>query len=87
VRGIGLFCGAELVRDRATREPVAEKEVQAVIADCSSQGVIIGATNRSIPRFNNTLCFSPALVATAEDIDRITNATDQALTNVFGSKR
>jgi taurine-pyruvate aminotransferase len=87
VRGIGLFCGAELVRDRATREPVGEKEVQAVIADCSSQGVIIGATNRSIPRFNNTLCFSPALVATAEEIDRITNATDKALTNIFSSKR
>jgi taurine-pyruvate aminotransferase len=87
VRGIGLFCGAELVRDRATREPVEEKEVQAVIADCGSQGVIIGATNRSIPRFNNTLCFSPALVATAEEIDRITNATDKALTTIFGSKR
>jgi hypothetical protein len=27
------------------------------------------------------------LIATAEDIDRITNATDKALTNVFSSKR
>ncbi len=87
VRGKGLFCGAELVRDRTTREPVDEKEVQAVIADCSAQGVIIGATNRSLPGFNNTLCFSPALVATAEEIDRITHATDLALAKVFNSKR
>jgi hypothetical protein len=45
-----------------------------------AQGVIIGATNRSLPGFNNTLCFSPALIATADDIDRITDSVDQALT-------
>ncbi len=70
VRGKGLFCGAELVADRATKDPVAEKQVQAVVADCMAQGVIIGATNRSLPGFNNTLCFAPALIATADDIDR-----------------
>jgi taurine-pyruvate aminotransferase len=48
------------------------------------QGVIIGATNRSFPGFNNTLCLSPALICTAEDIDLITEAVDQALTRVFG---
>ena len=84
VRGKGLFCGAELVADRATREPAAEKQVQAVVADCMAQGVIIGATNRSVPGFNNTLCFSPALISTADDIDQISDAVDQALTRVFG---
>ena len=64
VRGKGLFCGAELVADRDTKEPVNEKKVQAVVADCMAQGVIIGATNRSLPGLNNTLCFSPALIAT-----------------------
>ena len=47
------------------------------------QGVIIGATNRSLTGFNNTLCFSPALIATADDIDRITDAVDAALGRVF----
>lgn len=84
VRGKGLFLGAELVSDRDTKEPVAEKDVGAVVAECGAQGVIIGATNRSIPGLNNTLCFSPALIATADDIDRITDAVDNALGKVFG---
>jgi taurine-pyruvate aminotransferase len=84
VRGKGLFCGAELVADRASKAPVDEKLVQAVVGDCAAQGVLIGATNRSIPGFNNTLCFSPALIATADDIDEITDAVDRSLTKVFG---
>ena len=82
VRGKGLFCGAELVADRATKEPAPEKMVQAVVADCAAQGVLIGATNRSVPGRNNTLCLSPALIATADDIDQITGAIDRALGNV-----
>lgn len=84
VRGKGLFCGAELVADRATKEPADEKRVQAVVADCMSHGVIIGATNRSLAGLNNTLCLSPALIATPDDIDRIVEAIDGALGRVFG---
>ncbi|MCB5410267.1 hypotaurine--pyruvate aminotransferase Tpa [Pseudogemmobacter faecipullorum] len=84
VRGKGLFLGAELVADRITKEPAAEKLVQQVVAECGAQGVIIGATNRSLPGFNNTLCLSPALIATADNIDEITGAIDVALTRVFG---
>lgn len=84
VRGKGLFCGAELVRDRGTKEPVAEADIARVVAECAAQGVIIGAANRSIPGRNNVLCFSPALIATADDIDEITGAVDVALGRVFG---
>ncbi|WP_375688159.1 aspartate aminotransferase family protein [Pseudooceanicola sp. LIPI14-2-Ac024] len=84
VRGKGLFCGAELVADRATKEPVDEKLAQKVVAECSAERVIIGVTNRSIPGHNNTLTFSPALIATEADIDAITDAVDVALTRVFG---
>ncbi|MEO0772722.1 MAG: aminotransferase class III-fold pyridoxal phosphate-dependent enzyme [Pseudomonadota bacterium] len=83
VRGKGLFLGAELVADRATKDPVDEKLAQAVVGDCMAQGVVIGVTNRSIPGFNNTLCFSPALIATKDDIDEILMALDGALTRVF----
>ena len=83
VRGKGLFIGIELVADRTSKEPVDEKLAQAVTADCMKQGVIIGVTNRSVPGFNNTLCLSPALIATADDIDQITDSIDRALTAVF----
>ncbi|MFD1341047.1 aminotransferase family protein [Litorisediminicola beolgyonensis] len=84
VRGKGLFQGAELVKDRETRVPMDEKLVQAVTGDCMKQGVIIGATNRSVPGYNNTLCFSPALIATKSDLDQMVEAVDAALGRVFG---
>ncbi|MEL7132373.1 MAG: aminotransferase class III-fold pyridoxal phosphate-dependent enzyme, partial [Pseudomonadota bacterium] len=84
VRGKGLFLGAELVKDRETKDPADEAKVQAVVKDCMAQAIIIGATNRSLPGKNNTLCFSPALIATKDDIDQICAAVDGALTRVFG---
>ncbi|SMY06693.1 aminotransferase family protein [Flavimaricola marinus] len=84
VRGMGLFRGAELVTDRGTKDPVSEKQVGAIVADCMAQGVIIGATNRSVPGFNNTLLFAPALIATKDDIDQICTAVDGAITRVLG---
>ncbi len=83
VRGMGLFRGAELVLDRASKEPVPEKQVMAVVADCMKQGVIIGATNRSVPGFNNTLLFAPALIATKDDLDEVITAVDGAIGRVF----
>ncbi len=80
VRGKGLFAGVELVADRATREPVKESIAASVVAHCLREsGVMIGRTNRSFPKFNNTLCFSPALICTRGDLDEIVGATDRAL--------
>ncbi|MBS7661800.1 aminotransferase class III-fold pyridoxal phosphate-dependent enzyme [Pseudomonas lalucatii] len=78
VRGKGLFCGLELVKDRTTKEPVAESLPMAIAADCMRQGVIIGRTNRSFEQYNNTLCFSPALIATQAELDTIIAALDSA---------
>lgn len=84
VRGRGLFCGAELVSDRASRTPLPEAQVAAVVAETLRRGVQIGMTNRSLPGLNNTLCLAPALVATADQIDQITDALDHALAAVCG---
>ena len=56
--------------------------VQAVVGNCMAQGVVIGATNRSLPGLNNTLCFSPALICSKSDIDEVIEAVDGALTRV-----
>ncbi len=84
VRGKGLFCGAELVKDRETKEPVDESVAQAVVADCLANGVLIGMTNRSLHGLNNTLCLSPALICTKSDLDQIVDAIDAALVKVAG---
>ncbi|MEL6793641.1 MAG: aminotransferase class III-fold pyridoxal phosphate-dependent enzyme, partial [Pseudomonadota bacterium] len=86
VRGKGLFCGAELVADRETKEALPEALVQGVVGDCmKNNAVIIGATNRSLPGLNNTLCFSPGFVATKSDLDEMIDAVDGALTRVMAA--
>jgi taurine-pyruvate aminotransferase len=86
VRGKGLFLGVELVADRATKEALPEKVVQAIVADCMQKSaVIIGATNRSVPGLNNTLCLSPAYIAKKSDIDEIVAAIDGAMTRVIAA--
>jgi len=79
VRGKGLFCGMELVKDRQTKEPVDEKMLMAVAADCMEQGVVIGRTNRSMSGLNNVVTLSPALICTEADIDEIVQAIDNAM--------
>ncbi len=82
VRGKGLFLGLEMVKDRQTKEPVDESVTAGVVADCLQQGVMIGRTNRSFTEFNNTLCFSPALICTQDNADQIVQAVDNALSRV-----
>jgi taurine-pyruvate aminotransferase len=82
VRGKGLFVGFELVKDRATKEPVEESLPIAIYADCLRNGVIIGRTNRSFRELNNTICLSPALISTKADLDEIVDALDGALSRL-----
>ena len=82
VRGKGLFVGFELVLDRETKEPAPESMAAGIAGHCMKNGVIIGRTNRSIPGLNNTICLSPALIATKDDIDAIVTALDNALADV-----
>ncbi len=80
VRGKGLFAGVELVADRTTKEPVDEFVAASVVTHCLREsGVMIGRTNRSFPKYNNTLCLSPALICTPGDLDEIVGAMDRAL--------
>ena len=79
VRGKGLFCGVELVKDRATKEPVDETVAAGVAAHCFKNKVMIGRTNRSFETNNNVLLFSPAFICSKTDIDLIVESVDNAL--------
>ena len=85
VRGKGLFWGVELVADRATREPLPERQVAAVVAAAMKRGVQIGMTNRSLPGLNNTLVLAPALMISADQVDQVADAIDGALGEVCGA--
>ena len=87
VRGKGLFIGAELETDRASKQPAPEAQVQAVVANCMRQGVIVGATNRSLAGFNNTLLLAPPLICTEKDAEQIAGAIDKALAEEFAGSR
>lgn len=84
IRGTGLFAGVELVMDRGTKEAMPEGKLVQIVGHCMKNGVIIGRTNRSLPRLNNTLTFCPALIATKEDIDRIVESTMAGILAVLG---
>jgi taurine-pyruvate aminotransferase len=79
VRGKGLFCGVELVKDRITKEPVDETIAASVAAHCFKNKVMIGRTNRSFETNNNVLLFSPAFICSKTDIDLIVESVDNAL--------
>ncbi|WP_435236072.1 aspartate aminotransferase family protein [Psychromonas sp. PT13] len=82
VRGKGLFLGLEIVKDRVTKEPMEETFLMKIVAHCAENGVLIGRTNRSFKKYNNTLCLSPMLTLTTEQADVLVAAIDDALANV-----
>lgn len=80
VRGKGLLGGLELVKDRETNEPVDEEHVMKIAGHCMRQGLMIGRTNRSFANLNNTICLTPALIASKTEIDQMVEMLDKALT-------
>ncbi|MEM7523490.1 MAG: aminotransferase class III-fold pyridoxal phosphate-dependent enzyme [Pseudomonadota bacterium] len=83
VRGLGLFCGVELVADPVSRTPLDEALVLKIQAECQRRGVIIGRTNRAMNGMNNTLCLSPPLIITAEDVERVVATLGDAIDHVL----
>lgn len=85
VRGVGLFVGIELVRDRHTKEPAKEETARAM-EKCRDNGVLIGKGGA----FNNVLRMKPPLCFQKEDADFLVDTLDVVLTEVasyFEAKR
>ena len=71
VRGRGLFCGIEFVKDKQAKTPITEAEMGRIMGLVAAEGVLVGRTNCSLPGNNTIMNFAPALIATKDDIDII----------------
>ena len=74
VRGRGLFAGVELVEDKASKTPVSEDVMVAVVKKTAEEGVLVGKTTRSVPGLNNTVNMAPPLIVTKADVDELVDA-------------
>jgi 4-aminobutyrate aminotransferase-like enzyme len=73
-RGLGLYLGVELVRDRATLEPAGD-EASWVIERMRRLGVLVSTDGP----FHNVLKIKPPLVWTDADADRLLVTLDRVL--------
>jgi len=81
VRGKGLLLGIELVKDRATKEPVGAEQITAIADFCRDNGLLIGRGGGG-RRYGNTITLSPPLVITRAECDRIVDTLDRALETI-----
>jgi 4-aminobutyrate aminotransferase-like enzyme len=77
VRGLGLFIGVELVRDRESREPAAE-EAADVINLMRERRILLSTDGP----FENVIKIKPPLVFTHEDAGRVVSELDAVLAGV-----
>jgi 4-aminobutyrate aminotransferase len=75
VRGRGFLFGAELVKDRDTREQ-ANEAADGVLYQALSRGLSFKTT------MGNVLTFTPSLITTRNDMDFALNIIDESLTAV-----
>jgi ethanolamine-phosphate phospho-lyase len=74
VRGVGLYVGVELVKDRATREP-APDELAAVIERCKADGVLLASDGPH----RNVLKIKPPLPFSELDAELALSVIDRSL--------
>jgi 4-aminobutyrate aminotransferase-like enzyme len=74
VRGMGLFVGFELVRERATRAPDASLATE-VVNRAASRGVLLSTDGPD----HNVIKIKPPLVFSDADADRLVETVDEVL--------
>jgi len=74
IRGMGLMLGAELVRDRKTKEP-AKAETLQILEEARAMGVLMGKGGID----GNVLRIKPPMCITAEDADYTLEVMHRAL--------
>ena len=79
VRGLGMFIGIELVRDRGTLEP-ATHEANYVIAQLKKMKILVSTDGP----FDNVLKIKPPLCFSKENADTVCEALDHTLSLLKG---
>jgi 4-aminobutyrate aminotransferase len=75
VRGLGLFLGVELVKDRKTRERASD-EAEAVMYAALSRGLSFKTS------MGNILTLTPPLIITREEMDRALAILEECISEV-----
>nr|WP_321398679.1 aminotransferase class III-fold pyridoxal phosphate-dependent enzyme [uncultured Desulfobacter sp.] len=83
VRGVGLFCGLEIVVDKEKKTPPSEPQMAALMGNILAEKVIVGRTNSSLPGMNTTLYFVPCLTVSEAEIDTMVTAVASAIKKTF----
>ena len=77
VRGIGLFIGIELIKDKSTLAPATRKAAE-MVNRLKNRGILLGTDGP----FNNVIKIKPPMVITKEDADMFIRVFDDALSNM-----
>ena len=73
IRGLGMFWGIELVKDKETKEPIhPRRDVAKLTATLNELGLITRCDD-------GTIRFMPPLVMTREEVDEAIGIIDQAI--------
>jgi 4-aminobutyrate aminotransferase len=78
VRGLGLFLGIELVKDRQTRERAGD-EAEAVMYAALSKGISFKLT------MGNIITLTPALIITRQEMDQALDVIEECIAEVEDS--
>ena len=81
IRGKGLLVGIELVEDKETKAPSAEKAAR-VVSGCKERGLIVGKNGDTVAGFNNVVTLAPPLVVTEEDLEFIVQTIKESVNNL-----
>lgn len=81
VRGVGMFIGIDLVKDRVSREP-ATAEAQHIISRLKQELILFSADGPH----RNVLKFKPPMVLSLEDADHLIEKLDSILDEIEAAK-
>lgn len=77
VRGVGMFIGIDLVKDRTSREP-ATAEAQHIISRLKQEFILFSADGPH----RNVLKFKPPMVLSLDDADHLLRTLDSILDEI-----